>query len=121
MNDLDNIADVLEKAAALMDAIEEENRELRDERAQVRNQEYQKEAQALADAINRATGENPDLETVLKIAQTGDEDIKRLFKKLASTEEVDALGHGDDRGQTKIASDLPPEDQQFLDFLLSGN
>jgi hypothetical protein len=121
MNDLDHIADVLEKAAALVDAIEEENRELRTERASERDQRTRKEAQAMVDAINRTTGETPDLETVMKIAQTGDEDIKRLFKKLASTEEAESLGYGDDRGQVKVAGEIPEEDQQFLNFLLSGN
>lgn len=120
MNDLDHIADVLEKAAAYMDAVEAENRELKTERAAQLSQQTRKEAQALADAINRTTGETPDLDTVMKIAQTGDEDIKNLFKKLASTEEVDSLGSGDDRGQTKVASDTPAEDQQFLNFIL-GN
>lgn len=121
MNDLDHIADVLEKAAALVDAVETENHELKSERATVREQRTRKEAQALADAINRTTGETPDLETVMKIAQTDDEDIKRLFKKLASTEEAESLGSGDDRGQIKVASELPPEDHRFLNFLLSGN
>jgi len=120
MTDLDRIADILEKTATYVDAVEGENQRLKQAQTALQTEQTRAEAEKLAEAINRATGETPDLDVVMKLAQTDDEDIKNLFKKLASTEEVDSLGIGDDRGRTKVASDVPAEDRQFLDFLL-GN
>lgn len=122
MSDKEKVADVLEKAAAYVEAMESEYNSLRDTHRTAQQEQRKKEAEALADAIHQATGESPELDVIMKIAESDDEDIKSLFKKLASTEEVEALGTGDDRGHGKIKTASKDEaDEQFLSWILAGN
>lgn len=122
MTDKEKMADVLEKAAAYVEAVENEYSSLLESHRTAQHEQRRKEAEALAKAIGQATGETPDLETVMKIAASEDADIKNLFQKLASTEEAEALGTGDDRGHGSIkTASTDAADEQFLSWLLARN
>lgn len=122
MSDKEKVAIVLEKAAAYIDAVETEYTSLLDSHRTAQHEQQKKEAEALATAIRQATGETPELDVIMKIAESNDEDIKSLFKKLASTEEAEVLGTGDNRGQGHLkTASKDPADEQFLGWILTGN
>jgi hypothetical protein len=122
MSEKEKMAEVLEKAAAYVEAVEDKYSSLLESHQTAQHEQRKKEAEALAEAIGQATGEIPDLDIVMKIAASDDDDIKSLFQKLASTEEAEALGTGDDRGRGAIkTASTDAADEQFLSWLLAGN
>jgi uncharacterized protein involved in exopolysaccharide biosynthesis len=114
MNPLDQVGDVLEKAASYIEALEKENQQLKEAKQQEVSQAHEAEAQKLAEQYARATGADIDVATVKKIAASDDADVKALFNKLASFEEADELGDVHSTTKTANTSDLAPEDRRFL-------
>lgn len=115
---LELVADVLEKSANYIDALESKYAALQDEKTQKRDELLQKEAEDLAQKYERATGESIDVDVLKKIAGSEDEEIKQLFDKLASFEDADELGRPHEKRASK-AGDIPPEDARFLNWTMS--
>lgn len=117
----EQIADVFEKSAALIDSLEAENASLRQRLSTFESARTSEEVEKLAKAIESVTGDEVDREVITKIASSEDEDVKTLLRKLSFAEEVPRLGsvRGDDGdSSSKTAGEVPPEDQRFLNFIL---
>lgn len=114
---LEQIADVLEKTAAYVEAIEST-------KAEAVANDRQKLASLLKDRYEEATGEPLEEEALQKLAST-DLDVLAAFDKLAESRSnsVSDLGGPADRQDrstpltTKEAADRADED--FLNFLIS--
>lgn len=115
---LEMVADVLEKSANYIDALEEERNTLQTEKTQQRDAVLQKEAEELAQKYERATGEAIDVDVLKKIAGSEDDEIKQLFDKLASFEDADELGRPHEKNASGTG-DIPPADARFLNWTLS--
>jgi DNA-binding IscR family transcriptional regulator len=106
-----DIAEVLEKAAAYIDAVESSKT------ANVRA-EKTKAAKTLVDKIAETTGETFDNTVIEKLADTAPE-ISKILEKLTGSGFVDSLG-GPDDGSSKTAADGgQTADSRFLNFLVS--
>lgn len=111
----DQIAQVLEKAAAYIETVEQ-NKE-----AQIR-EERTKVAKELAEKIAEATGESLDEDTIHKLA-AADKDVLQTLDKLASDTAADEWG----QPATQKSPNAPVSgkeavaaaDESFLNFLLS--
>lgn len=115
---LELVADILEKSATYIDALETKYESLQNEKTAQRNEVLQKEAEELAHKYERATGEAIDVDVLKKIAGSDDEEIKQLFDKLASFEDADELGGPHEKNASKTG-DIPSEDARFLNWTLS--
>lgn len=117
----EKVAEIVEKSAALIDALEADNASLRAELASIKQAEVTAEADKLAAAIEAVTGDEVDREVVAKIAASGDDDVKQILRKLSFTQEVPSMGSvSEDDDLTKTAADLPPEDQRLLNWIQGG-
>lgn len=114
MTQLEKIADVLEKAAAYIDAVEGEKEDI------VRK-DREKLASLLKDKYETATGTPIDEAAVVKLA-SADVDLLEAFDRLASAHSSSEMGGPADRRDTsrpmsvKEASEVAEE--RFTNFLL---
>lgn len=110
--DLNLVADVLEKTADYIEAVE----------AQKIAKEMEtrtKAATALADQLSDVTGEQFDQEMVNKLASLEPE-VANVLSKLAGTGSVDSLGGPEDNGKVKTASDgVSTAEQRYIGWLTS--
>lgn len=105
---LEKIASVLEASADYIDALEKTAAAQAEKENAQREEEITTKAAALAEKYRRATGDDAATDEVFKkIAANDDEDLKKIFNKLASFEEADALGAP---RSTKVAS-VPDGDE----------
>ena len=110
--DLNKVADVLEKTAAYIEAVE--SNKLAQEVAK-----RTKAASALADQLTDVTGEHFDQDMVNKLAGLEPE-VADVLSKLAGTGAVDSLGGPKEDPRIKTASDgVSTAEQRFMDFLTS--
>jgi len=115
-------ADVFEKAAEYIEAVEKENKTLKEAQQKEQDTRTDHEAEKLAKALKRATGEEVDLTVAKKIAASEDKDVRELINKLASVEEVSALGSARRRqgSLSKTASHDNDADAEFAAWILNG-
>jgi len=110
--DLNLVADVLEKTADYIEAVEAQ-------KTAKDTEERTKAASALADQLTDVTGEHFDQEMVDKLAGLEPE-VANVLSKLAGTGAVDSLGGPDDKDKVKTASDgVSPAEQRFVGWLNS--
>lgn len=110
--DLNLVADVLEKTADYIEAVEAQ-------KTADANKERTKAATALADQLSDVTGEQFDQEMVDKLASLEPE-VANVLSKLAGTGSVDSLGGPEDNKNVKTASDgVSPAEQRFVGWLTS--
>lgn len=119
---LEITANVLEKTAEYVEAMEQENRSLKEAQQQEQAARTEAEAEKLAEALKQATGEDVDPTVAKKIASSDDEEVKELIHKIASVEEVDSLGSARRRSsvRSKMASSEDDPDAEFGNWILNG-
>lgn len=123
-NPHDVAADILDKTAEYVAALEERNDLLEQERQSEKAAHVEVEAKKLARQIHQATGTEVDLSVAKKIAASDDKDVKELINKLASVEEVEPLGSVRRRdGSEKVAGStddsVDEADATFAQWILS--
>lgn len=110
--DLNQVADVLEKTADYIEAVESSKNAQEQEKRT-------KAASALADQLTDVTGEHFDEEMVNKLAGLEPE-VADVLSKLAGSGAVDSLGGPNESKGVKTASDgVSPAEQRFMEFLIS--
>lgn len=110
--DLNQVADVLEKTADYIEAVEAQ-------KIAQDTEKRTKAASALAEQLTDVTGEQFDQEMINKLAGLEPE-VADVLSKLAGTGAVDSLGGPRDDSRMKTASDgVSAAEQRFLEFLTS--
>lgn len=117
-------ADILEKTADYVAALEERNNLLESARQTEKAANVEVEAKKLANQIHQSTGTEVDLSVAKKIAASDDKDVKELISKLASVEEVEPIGNVRRRkGSEKVANaadkSVDEADEAFAQWVLS--
>jgi hypothetical protein len=108
--DYDQVADVLEKTADYIEAVESS-------KIAAETEKRTKAAAALADQLTDVTGEHFDQEMVSKLAGLEPE-VANVLSKLAGTGLVDSLGEPKETTKVKTASDgVSPAAQRFDEWL----
>lgn len=111
----DQIAQVLEKAAAYIESVEQNKEaQIREERSRV--------AKELAEKIAEATGESIDDDVVEKLA-AADKDVLSTLEKLANDTMADEWGQPAQQKSPSVPSNgkeaVAAAEETFLNFLLS--
>ena len=111
--DLNQLADVLEKTAAYIEATEAQ-------KIAVDTEKRTKAANILAEQLTDVTGEHFDKEMVSKLAGL-DTDVADVLSKLAGSGSVDSLGGPKEENTIKTASNagVSPAEQRFMEYLTS--
>jgi len=109
---LNQAANVLEKTAAFIDGIETE-------RMSVDQARRTKSAQALAEKISAATGENIEPALAEKLSSMGPE-IQDILGRLTAGGSVDSLGDVEDNVKlASVTGGISPADARFLAWVQS--
>jgi len=114
---LDTIADIFEKSAEYIEALEARAAYLEKIASKVQTETSEKKATVLKEKLQNVMGGGIDDDTISKLAASSDPAVSALLEKLSSFTEAEELGSPVDT-QTKTASNLPTEDNSFLDWVL---
>jgi predicted transcriptional regulator len=114
---LDTIADIFEKSAEYIQALEVRSAELEKIASKVHGDVVEKKATVLKEKLQTVMGKSIDDAMISKLAASSDPAVSALLEKLSSFDEAEELGSSMDT-QTKTAANLPPEDDHFLSWVL---
>jgi len=114
---LDTIADIFEKSAEYIEALEARAAYLEKIASKIQGDASEKKATVLKAKLQTVMGGGIDDDMISKLASSSDPAVTALLEKLSSFEEAEELGSSVDT-QTKTASNLPPEDNSFLSWVL---
>lgn len=119
--EMQQVADVLEKAAAYVAALEDENAALRSVTHRSSTKRLEKQAQELKRNIANLTGQEVSLEVAKKVASIEDKDVREIFQKISSAESADNMGSARRRtgNRAKTASQEESADEAFARWVLS--
>ena len=116
----EKVAAVLESSAAYIEALEAENARYKSAQTAEIEARTSKEAQALAERLKLATGEEVDLSVAKKIAASDDTEVKALINKLASADEATPMGKA--RPHPNAINEKTANDagDAFVSWILNG-
>ena len=106
---LNQVADILEKAAAYIDSMEAEKQSAQHAAAtQIANK--------LASRVEETIGEPIGDDLVEKLSGT-DEDVQRIIQKLAGGEDVESMGGVEQEKTAGVTSGMGSAEQGFISWL----
>jgi hypothetical protein len=113
------VADILEKSAEYIDALEAHNASLVRSAGSVSAQDAEKRAASVKTKLTQFVGNGLNDDQLDKLAMSDDPAVTALINKLASLDEAAEMGSAV-KTQEKVASAGSAADDRFLNFVL-GN
>ena len=113
------VADILEKSAEYIDALEAHNATLVRSAGSVSVQDAEKRAASVKTKLTQIVGHGLDADQLDKLAMSDDPAVTALIDKLASLDEAAEMGSAV-KTQEKTASEGNSADDRFLKFVLEN-